>query len=223
MKKIKSKFLKIKNLVLDIFFPSFCVSCKKEGSFLCSLCEEKIEIFAIPSHILKMSKIERLYCATEYKQKPIEKLIYNLKYQFIRDAKKELGRILIKHLEISGFERNDNQILVPIPLHKRRLRWRGFNQSELLAQEVGIYFNIPVVINTLLRNKYTEPQTLRDNKKEREENMKNAFLCENGEAIKGKEVILIDDVITTGATLRECSKAIFKKKANKIIAMVIAK
>jgi len=213
----------IKKFILDIFFPSFCVSCKKEGSFLCDSCEEKIFIFKRPSHLPEKSKIKKFYCATEYKQKTLEKLIHNFKYRFIKEAKNDISKILIKHLELSEFKPNKNQILIPVPLHKKRLKWRGFNQSEILAKEIGSYFDIPVTTNILFREKYTEPQISKQNRKERIKNIKNVFSCKNLNSIKNKEIILVDDVITTGSTLKECAKTLSKNNANDILAIVVAK
>lgn len=223
--KLKLKLLvsKTRSFTLDIFFPSFCVTCKKEGSFLCENCKKKIEIFKTPSHLPQKSKLEIFYCATEYRQDEIGKLIYNFKYRFIKEIRKELGEILIEHLEKSGFKKNDNQILIPVPLHKKRLKWRGFNQSEILAKEISSHFDIPVITNTLFREKYTEPQTLKQDRKERIKNIKNAFLCKNTEIIKNKEIILVDDVLTTGSTLKECAKTLSRNGMEKIIAIVIAK
>ena len=204
-------------------FPSFCVGCKKEGSFLCDECKEKIEILKTPSHFPEKSKVEKFYCATEYRQETIEKLISSFKYKFIKDIKNELGDLVISHLELTGFVKNENQVLLPVPLHKKRLHWRGFNQSEALAENIGNYFNIPVVTNVLLRTKYTEHQTLRQNRKERVRNIRGAFSCKNSKVIENKEVILIDDVVTSGTTLKECAKELSKYDIKKIFAIVVAK
>ncbi len=190
---------------------------------MCKDCKKRIDIFKTPSHFPKKSKLEIFYCATKYKQDEIEKLIYSFKYQFIKEIKNELCEILMEHLKISGFKKNSSQVLIPVPLHKKRLRWRGFNQSEILAKEISDHFDIPMITNVLFRKKYTEPQTLKQDRKERIKNVKNAFLCKNIEIIKDKEIILIDDVLTTGATLKECAKILSKNNIKKIIAITIAK
>ncbi len=219
IKKLKS----LKKFILDIFFPSFCVSCKKEGSFLCSLCKEKIEIYQTPTNINQKSKIKKLYCATDYKQKTVSNLIHTLKYDFIKETSSSATEILIKHLKIAGFSPKKEHIIIPVPLHKKRLKWRGFNQSEIIAEKIGKHFNIPVYKNILYRIKYTDPQTKQKDRKDRIKNIKNAFLCKNEKEIKNKEIILVDDVTTTGSTLKECAKALKTQTKKDIIAMVIAK
>ena len=218
------KLLKnIKKFILDIFFPSFCVGCKKEGAFLCKKCKEKIYINKYPCSLPKKSKIKKIYCATDYHQKNIEKLIHSFKYKFIKDTKNELSEIIIKHLELSEFKKTKNQILIPVPLHKKRLKWRGFNQSEILASEIGKKLNIPVSANVIFKIKNTETQTQQKSKKDRIKNIKGAFIIKNENIIKDKDVILVDDVFTTGATLKECSKQIQKAKPKSIEAIVVAK
>ncbi len=213
---------KIKNFLLDIFFPSFCAGCKKEGSFLCQNCKEKIPKNNHPC-FLKNSKIKKIYCATEYKQTTIKSLVYELKYNSTKSIANNLSEILIKHLKISGFEKNKNQILIPVPLHKSRLKQRGFNQSLLLAENISKQLQIPVVENVLFRTKNTKHQTKQESKIQREKNIKGAFVCKNIHLIKDKEIILIDDILTTGATLKECAKEISKHKPKNILAFVVAK
>lgn len=217
------KLSEVKNFLLDIFFPSFCVGCKKEGSFLCSDCEEIIEIKETPSHLPLKTKIEKIYCATEYRQDIVKDLIYDYKYKFIKEIKHELCRLIIKHLKKTGFEKKENYLIIPVPLHKKRLRWRGFNQSELLAQKIGEYFNIPIETRTLTRVKYTTPQALQENKEERLKNLKGAFECKNSAILENKHIILIDDIATTGSTIKECAKILLAKGVAKISVIVVAK
>lgn len=217
------KLSEIKKILLDIFFPSFCAGCKKEGSFLCEECEKKVEIKETPCHLPLKTKIEKIYCATEYRQDIIKDLIYDYKYKFIKEIKHKLAWIIIKHLEKTGFEKTEDYIIIPVPLHKKRLRWRGFNQSELLAKEIGKYFEIPVKTNVLVRSKYTMPQTLQTDKDERLKNLKGAFECKNPDILQNKHVILVDDVVTTGSTFKECARTLLANGAKKVSAIAVAK
>ncbi len=220
---IKSSISKLKNFILDIFFPSFCVACKKEGSFLCESCKYKIEILNTPSHFPEKSKIKKLYCATKYQNIILKNLIHNFKYRHIKEIKNELSELVIKHLKLNDFTTSKSQILIPVPLHKKRFLKRGFNQSELIAEKIGKYFNIPVKTKLIKRKKDTKCQALREKRKERKENLKNAFSIISNKTLKEKEVILVDDIITSGTTLKECAKEISKLKPKKIVAIVIAK
>ena len=97
--------------------------------------------------------------------------------------------------------------IVPVPLHEKKKRKRGYNQSEMLAQGLSVETGIPVVAHGLVRNDYTETQTHKGNY-ERWENVKDVFACVNREAFEGKHILLVDDVVTTGATVVACADAL---------------
>ena len=99
------------------------------------------------------------------------------------------------------------EVLVPVPLHSRRLRERGYNQSTLLARELGKLVVLPVIDNSLCRIKDSLPQARTTAIEERRDNVKGAFACRD-EALKARNVILIDDVCTSGATLEACALAL---------------
>lgn len=120
-------------------------------------------------------------------------------------------------------ERIDNpagiEALVPVPLHRSRLRWRGFNQSLLLARAVSRLTGIPMAAQGLQRIRATRPQTELSHK-ERRGNIRGAFSMDNG--LKGKRVLIVDDVLTTGATLEECARTLRRGRAAGVEAMVVA-
>lgn len=113
--------------------------------------------------------------------------------------------------------------VIPIPLSKDRLRERGFNQSLLLAKAVADHYRLNLVDNVLKRTKETKTQSGLKDWEERKENVKNCFALENPELIKGKNIILVDDVYTSGATMNEAAETLRANGARKIIALVIAK
>ena len=115
-----------------------------------------------------------------------------------------------------------NFIVVPIPLHYRRERQRGFNQSKLLADEISKKFNIQVV-ECLKRIKNNDPQAKLKSNNEREKNISGCFKIINPEMIKNKNILLVDDVFTTGATINEAVKILKENSARRIIAIVVAK
>jgi len=97
--------------------------------------------------------------------------------------------------------------IVPIPLHKKRIKERGYNQSILLARAIGDYTGLPVEMDCLIRIRWTMPQ-VELNEKEREKNVKGAFDVKDPERLLGKKVLIVDDVITTGATINEATKTL---------------
>jgi len=102
------------------------------------------------------------------------------------------------------------EIVLPVPLHLKRLKERGFNQSGLLAGELARRLGAPVSFNAIARKNRTQPQT-RLNRKERLENVKGAFEIRRAQSVRGRRILLIDDVFTTGATLSECSRILKRK------------
>jgi ComF family protein len=120
------------------------------------------------------------------------------------------------------FDFPEFSLLVPVPLHVKRLRERGFNQSLLLAQVIGNKYKLPVDFSLLKRNKFTLTQTGL-NKAEREKNIKGVFAVADKKKIAGISLILIDDVYTTGATVNECAKVLLKAGAQKAAALTLSR
>ena len=116
----------------------------------------------------------------------------------------------------------DYSLIIPVPLHVKRLRERGFNQSLILARVIGEKQKIPVNFSLLKRHKFTSTQT-GSNKKERKQNIKGAFEVTDKKEINGKNIILIDDVYTTGATANECAKTLIKAGAQKVSVLTMAR
>lgn len=113
-------------------------------------------------------------------------------------------------------------LIIPIPLHVKRLREREFNQSAIIASVIGRRFGIPVVANALIRHRHTRPQVELDGK-ERKENVIGAFSVDDRKIIEGKEIILVDDVYTSGSTVNECARTLKKNGAEKVHVVTIAR
>jgi competence protein ComFC len=209
--------------ILDFFFPKYCLGCKREGEYLCIDCQETIEVF--DTHKLFKGKfLDDLYFATDYKNPLLKKAISIFKYPpFIKELSVPLSFLIIKHfqlLEKSPDFNKENFYIVPMPLEIQRLRWRGFNQAEELAKNLANFFQIEIMENVISRKKKTLPQVILT-EKERKENVKEAFQIEK--EIEEKNILLVDDIFTTGATMEEAAKTLKKAKAKKVIGIVIAK
>ena len=189
---------------------------------MCQDCIETIEVFKQHKKF-KDSILDDLYVATDYKNFLVKKAILELKYEpFAKEIAKDLANLVKIHFEASEVKFDlSNFVLVPVPLSKKRLKWRGYNQAEEIAKEISNFFKIPLIADCLIKTKETLPQVELE-EKERRENLKGAFLVKNKEKIEGKNVFLVDDVFTTGTTLRECAKALKESGAKKVIGIVVA-
>lgn len=147
------------------------------------------------------------------------KAIHSLKYQNLRGLALPLARILAGYLDDNYIPAD---VLIPVPLHPRRMRERGYNQSLLLARELGVLMGLPVVDDLLLRIKDTPAQVEASNIRERRDNVVGAFVCQD-KGLKGKRVLIIDDVCTTGATLNSCAIALKKAGAGSVWGLTVAR
>ena len=148
----------------------------------------------------------------------VRDLVHALKYRDLRAAAPELGRLLATYMEASPLAA---EVLVPVPLHRRRLRERGYNQSELMARELGKATGIPVDTTTVRRTWDTPPQVSTESRNDRRKNIEGAFEC--SPALEGRRVLLIDDVVTTGGTMSACAGAIGLAGAESVWGLALAR
>lgn len=228
------------SFILDLIFPKFCASCKKEGRYLCSDCSREIQMnhysFCpvcknktpnLQKCPLHKTYLKFFFSPFSYDNTAIKNLIHNFKYEFIKSIGHELAYFQIQTIKNSSIyklilENPQNFLITAVPLHKKRLTWRGFNQSEILAKEISQKSNIKL-FSELKRIKNTKPQIDMTDHKQREQNIKGAFICEDNKKIKNKTIILIDDMITTGATMEECARILKKHGAKEIWGLTVAK
>lgn len=158
------------------------------------------------------------------KKSDFGKIIHHLKYSGMKSLGIFLGEHLSGYAKIQLEESKENfDYIIPVPLHKTKVRERGYNQSEFIAKGISEKLNIPLLANAISRMRYTKSQT-KLNLKQRAENMKNAFKLniDKKELIRDKNIIVLDDVITTGATINECVQILKDAGANKIFALSLA-
>ncbi len=221
--------------LLDILFPRRCVGCGKSGTYFCSDCRATIRLIT-PSETIcpvceraAMAGITHLRCRAKYAPDgltvffhydgAVRQAIKLLKYRFVSDVAKEFVELVdvasVRHV-------STNMILVPIPLHPTRRRYRGFNQSEVLGACVAEKLHIPMVTDILRRTQNTFPQAELANKKDRLHNVAGIFAGAPSGA-KGKDILLFDDVFTTGATVRSATKALKRGGAKRVWVVTMAR
>ena len=216
----------------------YCLHCKKANKYgeFCSSCQANYALNGV-------------WIAGDYASAIIAQLVKKLKYKFIKDISLPLGqylalfmRNLLNQARLTALDLGRGAdwrrlgkltsspppllafsecLIMPVPLHQKRLRWRGFNQAQALAQHFAANFHLPLITDGLMRNKHTKPQASL-NEAERQHNLAGCFDWQ-GAKLNGQHVILIDDVVTTGATLNECARVLKKAGASEVWGLVVAK
>lgn len=209
--------------ILDLLFPIRCLGCGQEREFICSTCFEEIPLNKEPPLISQEPTLAGLMVASDYDYPLVKQAIHRYKYDFVKDLAKPLGQLMIKKLTATLYRKGTPFILIPVPLHKKRLRWRGFNQAELLAEVISQEIKIPLISNLLVRARHDLPQVQIKSSQERKENIKHAFKLRHGLDLENKTIILVDDVSTTGATLEECAKVLKPLQPKQIWGLVVAR
>ena len=211
------------NTILDLILPVNCLVCGKSGKNFCEQCLSN-------APIAERETKQWIYPLFDYRYPPIKKAIWLLKYNGKRKiaeifAESIYGRILEELADLAVFENFRNPILIPIPLSRKRFRERGYNQSELLCRHLVVLDkNTSFILEkeALLKIKETEHQARIKNKSKRLQNLVGSFGIQQAERIKDRNIILIDDVTTTGTTLLEARKLLRACGAKKVIAFTIA-
>ncbi len=231
--------------LLDCLFPPFCLVCgsrtpDENNLLVCNTCLRGITLIGRPScircgkpfftaeggdHVCgkclhTRSNINAIKALGTY-DGALRSVIHLIKYKKKFAAVAVLGRLLDEHALWHDYVAA-HDVIVPVPLHKRRLRARGFNQAVLWANVIGKKFCLPVERNAVHRTRWTAPQ-VRLHGTERMNNVRNAFSVRKPLPLKNAAVLLVDDVYTTGATMNECARVMRKAGASRINGLVIAR
>ncbi len=224
--------------VLDLCFPPHCVTCKKSGQIFCSSCYASIQLLSPPFckhchtplapdnfcrkcayHPLQLSGLRMV---SAY-QEPLRSCIHAFKYYSgNKRLARPLGTLLVQAYKRAGLAAD---MIIPVPLHAQRLRQRGYNQAQLLAEVCSAELGLPLDISLLTRVRATAAQVDLSMHK-RWKNMAGAFLLHpksNPRALYKRNILLIDDVCTTGATLEACATPLFAAGANTVWGLVLAR
>lgn len=218
--------------LLGLFYPDICLCCSTEligdEKFVCSHCLYDLPVTYF--HQRKDNPVARLFwgraeienATANYffrKENRIRMLIHQMKYHGQKEIGLFLGKEMGKSLSDSSFRAID--IIVPVPLHPKKLRKRGYNQSEWIARGVAEIMNKPVVTETLVRHSTSGSQTQKK-RFERWENVHSGFGLADPGIFSGKHILLIDDVLTTGATIEACTQAIRMSEQVKVSVATLA-
>lgn len=225
---------KLKINVLDLFFPPRCVGCGVLGSLFCDECKINI-LFISEQTCPRCNKIspKGKFCnrcrpkvalsgiasSAYFREGNIKEAMHGFKYEGVSALGHDLSGFLTS---IIGREKIKFDVIMFVPITKKRYSWRGYNQAEILARGISAYFQKPIVPG-LLKAKETKTQVGLQ-KKEREKNISGAFKFKGKKPqIKDKRILLVDDVVTTGTTLNECAKVLKSAGAREVWAITVAK
>lgn len=220
--------------LLALLYPERCASCNQTGDVFCVECQRKVAFLSSPlcplcgypsphsklCHLCKQSTraIDGIRSVAFF-EPPLRQAIHALKYRGLRSVAVPMAGLMADY-----WRRNPipTDVIVPVPLHRNRQRERGYNQAGLLAQALGAEIGLPVREDWLVRAKDTRTQTELD-ASERKENVAGAFRCRNSDEVADCQVLLIDDVCTTGATLESCSLALCQAGAQSVWALTLGR
>jgi len=218
---------------VGLLFPRICYGCGvhliKNEKLICTECY--VVIPRTNYHTAKNNPVEQIFwgrCRIESaaafsyfnKGSRIRKLIHSLKYNGIKEVGYELGKIYGLSLKSSGFL-DGIDFIVPVPLHKSKERTRGFNQSETISVGISEATGLPLITNAIERRFATLTQT-KHSKTDRWDNVEGVFALKNQDLLAGKHILLVDDVITTGATMESCVNEILKAENAKVSLVALA-
>ncbi len=225
---------KIKGAALDLLFPQKCLGCGEEGELLCHRCKlglprivppvcpkcgrPQASGIICPTCVAWRNSIDGIRSPFKF-EGLMRQAVHQLKYKNLRSLARPLAELLEVYL-ISYPVPGD--VIVPVPLHPKRLRERGYNQSQILAHELSKLLNLSLIDDCLTRVKYVLPQAQTKSVDERTRNVKDAFFCPNSK-LRNARIFLIDDVSTSGATLDACASALKTAGAFSVWGVVLSR
>ncbi|OGY53750.1 MAG: hypothetical protein A3H67_02105 [Candidatus Buchananbacteria bacterium RIFCSPLOWO2_02_FULL_46_11b] len=216
----------LKKFILDLLFPIECLGCKQEGEWLCPKCLKKIGIdFSGRPFVPDLGgELRGVWVASDYKNPLLAQTLQVFKYKFIPDLGQILGRLLTDFLKykIKNKELPDFDLVLAVPLAKKRKLWRGFNQAEILARAVCRELGREYGDKIINRKFHVHPQ-VGLKLAQRLVNVKDIFTVNDELKVENKKILLVDDVVTTGATMNECAKALVLAGAKEVWGLVVAK
>ncbi len=221
--------------IVHFVFPKYCIVCggrmHRGGKVFCLHCAAKFpytHMKAKPSNDVEqlfwgLIPIERAHCFMHhYSHSLFAEIVYSLKYRNLPWVGVEMGKMMARELMVETDFFNDIDVIVPVPLHPKRLKSRGYNQCDCLCEGVEKVTGIPMRTDILSRQRHNPTQT-KLSRGARISNSEHLFYCDEADNLSGKHILLVDDVLTTGSTLIACGEALRKIPDLKISILVMAR
>jgi competence protein ComFC len=222
--------------IKDLFFPKSCLACGVLGSYICLNCQKQLmpteqerclycgrSSFVGYTHPVCFRRfgVDGLIAAFRYNN-TLKKIIKNIKYRLVFEAFNEVLQLITQStlLRLNYFVKSGDLIIQPIPLHPKKLRERGFNQSATIADFISRFYPLKKD-QLLIRKKETAPQAQFKHNHERYKNLLGAFTVTNTVALKN--ILLVDDVVTTGSTVKEATRILKRAGARRVFVFTLAK
>jgi ComF family protein len=235
MQRTKTRPLaRLARVFLDVVFPPRCVACGKQGAFLCPGCRDAMPPALPPRCPLcwqpegrgeacgRCARTRPAFAGARSLclfQGPVREAVHALKYNHLSALARPMGELMAGYLKTAELPVD---LVVPVPLFGRRRRLRGYNQSALLARELARLDGLPLAERGLSRRRDTPPQARSVDAEARRRNVAGAFAAD-GRRVEGRRVLLVDDVMTTGATLDACAQALRQGGAASVWALTFAR
>lgn len=229
-----NKLVNLREFTLDLLYPKYCIGCGAGGCYICQRCLRKLPYLsplncpkcglplgnkAFCLRCQEMSwRLDSLHSVFRF-EGLLRQAIHLLKYNNYRALVPVLAEQVHSFLKIIRMKAD---AIIPVPLHPLRIKERGYNQSSLMARQLGKLTGIPVIEGYLLRTVNTLPQVKTSSREERINNVRGAFICKNRE-FKDSNIIVFDDVCTTGATLNACAATLKENLVKSVYGLTLAR
>lgn len=224
----------ITQAIVEFLFPATCVGCGKWGNFICSKCSKSLLRITppicnrcgkpettgtfCPDCWNSVTKIDGIRSVFRF-EGVIRQAVHDLKYHHLKALSGNMACYLFEYLAKNPI---DTDALMPVPIHKNRIKQRGYNQSELIAKHLGKMLDLPVITTCLIRSRDSLPQARSEDVAQRKKNVLGAFSCAD-KAGTFKNIVLIDDVCTSGATLEACAVTLKKSGFQSVWGLTVAR
>lgn len=219
-------FAEIKESLLHLFFPQVCQGCGNDlpagESVLCIRCINDLPLTHFEKHAANpvekifWGRLPLVHGTAQYyfsKESLIQHLMHEFKYRGNKDLGRQLGTMMGEQLLQTN--RFDVDVLIPLPLFLAKERKRGYNQATILCEGMAACMHLPVMDKAILRSEHTETQT-KKGRLERWKNMEGKFWLKDPDTIRNKHILLVDDVVTTGATLEACGSELLRAENTRL-------
>ena len=220
--------MNILDSILLCIFPKTCGICGKVGNYICENCKmflqnKNIYYDRLESYKTDSTKFFNYHYYLFSYEEPIRRKIIEYKFKNKPYLFHMFSEFFVKNEKVSRFLKTHCDIIIPVPMTKKKVAKRGYNQSALIAKEIAKnYEKLTYNSNILIKQKENKTQSTLG-KKERIENVKNVYKIQNEQTIKEKNIVLLDDIYTTGATANECSRMLKNAGAKEVSIFTIAK